>query len=143
MHDEIIPADKKLRNRVVMGTLLTALVALTLGQFLSSYVRELKSLADIHPELAVVKAKDFLFYGTLVHVGLSSAFGLYFLIIGIRIWNRQRYPLEGQRVIRDTKLRTGRSARLMAIIHFVVAGLLISTNIIMIRLYVFISSLRR
>ena len=140
MTDQVIPADKKFRNLAILGLLLLVVVALFLIQFLQGYLGELKALVETQPEMALARARRLLIGVTLLHALFSCSFGAYFLATGVRAWNAQRYPLEGQRVIRDTRLRVGKSARIAAGIHFLIGALLLLSNALMIRLTFLLSS---
>ncbi len=140
MIDQVIPADKNFRGLAVLGLLLLAIVALFLIQFLQGYLGELKELVKTQPEMALARARRLLIGVTVLHALFSLSFGAYFLATGFRAWNAQRYPLEGQRVIRDTRLRVGKSARIAAGIHFLIGALLMLSNVLMIRLTFFLSN---
>lgn len=142
MTNQVIPADKKLRSQVIMGLVLLAILALILIQFLQGYLADIRDIVGKQPETAVAKARTLLIGVTLLHAALSISFGIYFLTTGVRVWNARRYPLEGQRVIRDTKVRVGDWARILAVTHFLIGALLILSNVFMIRLIRFIAAPR-
>ena len=141
MTDQVIPADKKFRNLAILGLLLLVVVALFLIQFLQGYLGELKALVETQQSPGSCKSQETADRRDRFARSLSRF--LRCLFPGDRshrAWNAQRYPLEGQRVIRDTRLRVGKSARIAAGIHFLIGALLVLSNALMIRLTFLLSS---
>lgn len=127
----IIPADKKLRKQVIIGILVFALVGGILIYFMFDYFEACKALAHNHPELAILRIRKFLVIVMIVNALVSSALGIYFISLAIKVFRTESYPPEGMRVIRDTKLVIGKRAKQMAFGFVLIAMTALSTNLMM------------
>ena len=112
--DEIIPADKSLRNKTIILVIGIVLSAMILIPYLNSYLADLRQEGEERPELAYPKMI------TLMKWVLGSAAlgitltGVYLLSIALRALKAGRYPPPGMKVIKDTRIKTGRQAKIMA-----------------------------
>lgn len=114
MEDEIIPADKRHRRLALVAGVLMALVGLLLLAILYGHLHEIRKLATGNRPAAEQKllglAKVVGWAGGLSLAGM----GVWFWRLGRRINRSARFPPPGMKVIRDTRLRTGASARARA-----------------------------
>ena len=114
MSDEIIPADKGLRKKAIILIIGIVLAAMILGPYFKGYLADLRLEGEARPELAYSKMI------TLMKWVLGSAAlgitltGVYLLVIAFRALKAGRYPPPGMKVIRDTRIKTGRQAKIMA-----------------------------
>jgi len=112
--DEIIPADKGLRNKTIILVIIIVLAVMIVGPYLSGYLADLRQEGVERPESAYPKMI------TLMKWVLGSAAlgitltGVYLLIIAFRSLKAGRYPPPGMKVIKDTRIKTGRQAKIMA-----------------------------
>lgn len=143
MPHQVIPADKTLRTLFILGLLLLTVVPLLLVRFFQAYFGELKDLLETQPDAGLARARTLLTVVAVVHGLLSSCLGFYLLTTGVKVWIARRYPLEGQRVIRSTVLREGKSARIVAGAHVFIAALLLLSNGLIIRLVYSLSTSMR
>jgi len=141
MTEHIIPVDKKLRKQTLIGLLLLILIGAFLIQAILAHFEEIKSLAITNPDLSVLKVKEFVCWVIILNAILSLAFCVYFVSIAIRILKSKRYPPPGMRVIKDTRLQTGKKAKAMAIVQIIMAVFAILTNAVPWYLYVIIEKL--
>ena len=85
-----------------------------LGPYLNGYLADLRQEGEVRPELAYPKMI------TLMKWVLGSAAlgiiltGVYLLVIAFRALKVGRYPPPGMKVIKDTRVKTGRPAKIMA-----------------------------
>jgi MFS family permease len=112
--DEIIPADKGLRNKTIILVIGVVLAAMILGPYLNGYLADLKQEGEKRPELAHPQLITLMKWvlGTAA-LGITLA-GVYLLVIAFRALKAGRYPPPGMKVIKDTRVKTGRQAKIMA-----------------------------
>ncbi len=112
--EEIIPADKGLRKKAIILIIGIVLAAVILGPYIKGYLADLRQEGVERPESAYPKMI------TLVKWVLGSAAlgitltGVYLLVIAFRALKAGRYPPPGMKVIKDTRIKTGRQAKAMA-----------------------------
>jgi len=114
MEDEIVPADKRLRRRVlccaglmtVGGLLMLTILYRLLDVPPDATEQELKSAGDHAVRFVTIMA----WLTGLSFVGI----GLWFLGVGHRIRRSGQFPPPGMKVMNDTPVRTGAKARKVA-----------------------------
>ena len=131
MNELMIPADRDHRKKVVIWAVLFALVGAFSVLALYATFMGLESLAEADPEKALQKLKKILTVITVLNAFASSLFAIYFTSVAARIIKSGQYPPPGMRVLRDTKLRTGKAAKWMAVPQILAAVLILATNIAM------------
>ena len=114
MDDEIIPADGKLRGRVLWWG-----VVVTLGGLIAlAWVTRLLDVPDDATDAVLREAVDRAIRLARVFawvVGLSlGVMGLWFLRLGRLVRRSGRFPPPGMGVVKDTPVRTGARARRLA-----------------------------
>jgi len=135
--DEIIPADKGLRNKTIILVIGIVLSAMILIPYLNSYLADLRQEGEERPELAYPKMI------TLMKWVLGSAAlgitltGVYLLVIAFRALKAGRYPPPGMKVIKDTRIKTGRQAKTMA--YLLIFNSLAITLLIGLVLFLFVT----
>jgi hypothetical protein len=112
--DEIIPADKGLRKKTIIGAIGIVLAAMLLGPYLSGYLTELRQEGVERPELAYPKMITLMKWVLGSAALLITLTGAYLLVIAFRALKAGRYPPPGMKVIKDTRVKTGRQAKIMA-----------------------------
>ncbi len=123
--DEIIPADKGLRKKTIILVIGVVLAAMILGPYLNGYLADLRQEGQLRPESAYPKLI------TLMKWVLGSAAlgitltGVYLSLIASRALKAGRYPPPGMKVIKDTRVKTGRQAKIMAYLLIFNSGALI------------------
>jgi hypothetical protein len=123
--DEIIPAETGLRKKTIILVIGIVLAVMILGPYLSGYLADLRQGGVERPESASPKMI------TLVKWVLGSASlgitltGAYLLIIAFRSLKAGRYPPPGMKVIKDTRVKTGRQAKIMAYLLIFNSGAII------------------
>ena len=139
MNEEIIPADKKLRTKILIGIILTMPIGAFYVYNFTSYIKEISTAVDVNK--AIDKVKDLVFWATLVNAVISSIFSAYLLFLANRVYKFQRFPPMGMRVIRDTKVASGKNAYRIGALLILVALLILSTNLFMWYMKVIIDNL--
>jgi MFS family permease len=123
--EEIIPADKGLRKKAIILVIGIVLAVMIVGPYLSGYLADLRQEGVERPESAYPKMI------TLVKWVLGSAAlgitltGVYLLVIAFRALKAGRYPPPGMKVIKETRVKTGLQARIMAYLLIFNSGAII------------------
>lgn len=141
MNDSVMHADKKLRKQLLVLILLLIPAGLFLIQILSANVEDIKTLAATDIDQAVAKLRNLVTIFAVANAVFSVAFGLYAVSIAIRILKSEQFPPPGMRVIRDTRIRTGKKAKTMGMLMIFMAIILLSTNLISWYLHVLVDQL--
>jgi uncharacterized BrkB/YihY/UPF0761 family membrane protein len=115
MNQDIVPADKDLRRKFLFFLIFSVIAILFAAPYFNDYMQQIKQISKENPDLAARKAM-FLLKISLGFVFLTLVTtGIYSVIIARKVLKSGQYPPPGMRVIRDTKLRTGRQAKIAAI----------------------------
>jgi hypothetical protein len=112
--DEFIPADRGLRKKMILVIIGVVLAAMILGLYLNGYLAELRQEALERPESAypkMIRIMKWVLGSAALGITLTGA---YLLSIAFRSLRAGRYPPPGMKVIKDTRVKTGRQARIMA-----------------------------
>jgi MFS family permease len=112
--DEIIPADKGLRKKTIILIIGIFLAAMILGTYLNGYLADLRLEGEERPELVYPKLITLMkwFLGSAA-IGITLT-GVYLLVIAFRTLKAGRYPPPGMKVIKDTRIKTGKPAKIRA-----------------------------
>ena len=112
MNEEIIYADKRLRQRAVLLMLMLILILAPIALLTLNYLNDLETLAKNNSKEALSKIITLTYiWGVFFTVGNLAIFG-YLMWFGIKIIKADCYPPPGMRVIKDTKVVKGSKARL-------------------------------
>ena len=79
-----------------------------------SYLEHIRDIGQENPGLALEKILQLLHIILILMALGSISFGIYVIHIAVRVLKTEQFPPPGVRVIRDTKVRTGRRARIIA-----------------------------
>jgi NADH:ubiquinone oxidoreductase subunit 4 (subunit M) len=120
--DEIIPADKGLRKKTIIGIILAAMI---LGPYLNGYLADLRQEGEERPESAYPKMITLMKWVLGSAAFLITLTGVYLLVIAFRALKAGRYPPPGMKVIKDTRVKTGRQAKIMAYLLIFNSGAII------------------
>jgi MFS family permease len=112
--DEIIPADKGLRKKTIILIIGIVLVAMVVGPYVNGYLADLRQEGVERPELAHSKMITLMKWVLGSAALLITLTGVYLLVIAFRALKAGRYPPPGMKVIKDTRVKTGRQAKIMA-----------------------------
>jgi len=97
-----------------------------LGPYLSGYLADLRQEGEVRPELAYPKMISMMKW-VLGSAALGIILtGVYLLVIAFRALKAGRYPPPGMKVIKDTRIKTGRQAKIMAYLLIFDSGAIIS-----------------
>jgi len=107
----IIEADKKYRNRMLLVALILIIIGFFIIQCFQTLSNKLSALAEESPELAIQKAENSYKIIFFVMFVLSLILCIYLYRLGTSILKSGQFPPPGIKVIRDTKLETGKKAR--------------------------------
>ena len=123
--DEIIPADKGLRKKTIILIIGIVLAVMIVGPYLSGYLADLRQEGVERPKSAYPRMITLMKWvlGSAA-LGITLA-GAYLLIIAFRSLKAGRYPPPGMKVIRDTRIKTGRQAKIMAYLLIFNSGAII------------------
>lgn len=130
MDDKIIPADKTLRRKLIIFVLLFAIIGVFVIGYIFFSLEHIRELAKVNPRVALERMTR-LFDIVLIVIALVSLFyGIYSLIIAVRVIKSGRFPPPGTRVIRDTHISTGKIATIRAISLIAIALVMILVGIL-------------
>lgn len=122
---EIVKADKGLRNRVVAALIAVAVLGAVCIRALNWTLDELARSAEPASEAAMGTLRTlFAFLTTMMAVTLIGA-GTYLAFFSAKILKLSRFPPVGFRVIKDTRVVTGKQARTRGVAGIGLATLLI------------------
>ena len=107
----IIEADKKYRNRMLLVALILIIIGFFIIQYFQTLSNKLSALAEESPELAIQKAENSFKIIFFVMFVLSLGLCIYLFRLGTSILKSGQFPPLGIKVIRDTKLETGKKAK--------------------------------
>jgi len=127
----IIPADRAYRRQVLLVVLPLALLCTAGLLALLGRFRELASLAEVDAAAALAGLRRLVGAVSAGNAGVSLALCAWLGRLCYRTYTCERYPPPGVRVLRDTRLRTGRDARRMAAAQVAAMLLVLSTNAVM------------
>ena len=123
--DEIIPADKGLRRKTIILVIGIVLAVMIGGPYLSGYLADLRQEGVERPELAYPKMITLMKWVLGSAALLITLTGVYLLVIAFRSLKAGRYPPPGMKVIKDTRVKTGRQAKIMAYLLIFNSGAII------------------
>jgi uncharacterized membrane protein len=97
---------------------------------MSDYIEACKSLANTDIDLAITKMKKLIELIMVINALVSSAIGLYLIFLAVKILKSDCYPPPGMKVIQDTRIRTGKKAKIAGAAFIFMAMLILSTNFV-------------
>lgn len=123
-------ADPKLRRLVLGGLTVLSLLACYAVVRLDAYFASLQGVAKNDITAAAEKIQQ-LSHGLLAGLGIVTVlFGVYLVAIALRVLSSHRYPPPGMRVINDTKILEGRSAKLYGITALCLALAVLAAGVV-------------
>lgn len=128
MLDKMVRPDTRLRKQVLFGFAAFVVMGVLAILEFSSFLAQIRQLGGTDPQLAIHKLHSVLNTVAVINALASVVFATYFFWVGIKTLNAGRYPPEGMRVIRETKIQAGRGAKIIAAVHIGMALLVLSTN---------------
>jgi len=115
MNTGVLPADKNLRRKFFIFLELFTIAVILVVPYFNDYIDQIKQISKENPDLAFKKSilllkitLGFVFWSLLIT-------GTYLIVIARKVLKSSQYPPPGMRVIRDTRLRTGTQAKMVAI----------------------------
>lgn len=132
---EIVPADPTLRRGVLIALMVVFPVGLLLIQVFSGKLSDYKALAATDIDGAIAGIRELMRYLIGINAAITVAAAAYFLILARRVLSSGRFPPPGMRVIRDARIRRGRSARWLGRLLVLLAGVVLATNLFFIQAY--------
>jgi len=125
MRQTVIPADKKLRNKIILFLVLIAVALILSESYFKDYLEQIEQQSEKDPDLAFRKIL-FLFKLCVGVVSLLLlGMGGYLILLARRTSKSGQYPPPGMKVIRDTRLRTGDKAKSITTLMMVSSAILI------------------
>jgi hypothetical protein len=141
MNDTIIAADKKFRRQIII-TLAVAL-PVCLGIFYGFKLYFLKIPAGSDVTWLIKKVNKVILWVWVANGAISAWLSTRLAIMSMNTFKSQRFPPPGMRVIRDTKICTGRKAKIHGFLLIAAALLVLSTNLALFFLHQKIHDLMR
>ncbi|HHE39271.1 MAG TPA: hypothetical protein ENL20_11965 [Candidatus Cloacimonetes bacterium] len=107
----IVKADKNYRKKILLIAFTLIVIGFFLLRYFQALLNRLSTLAEESPGLAIKKAENSLKIIFFVMFLLSLGLCFYLYRLGTSILKSEQFPPPGIKVIKDTKLETGRKAR--------------------------------
>ncbi len=136
MNDPVVKADPALRKKTIVFVVAASLLGLVLIVFFQSELGRVDELARENPQAALEQLLNRLHLLALSMTLLFVPFSLYLLYVSIRTYRTSRFPPPGTRVIRDTRIVTGRRARMRGIAGVLVAAAFLALALYAVRLMI-------
>jgi heme/copper-type cytochrome/quinol oxidase subunit 2 len=125
MFEDIVPADKELRKKIILFLFVVTLAVIVAEPYLKDYLDQIEQQSQKEPELAFYKImvvlKIFMGFVFLLLLGM----GIYLILLARRISRSSQYPPPGMKVIRDTRIRTGAEAKSITTLMIISSAVLI------------------
>jgi hypothetical protein len=130
--DEIIRADPRARKTALAIVLVGAVVGAAAIGWLGPALERWTPLSD-EPLPSEIRLACWVFLGLVTLLALPvAAFGLYAIRIGRLVREAGRYPPQGMRLVRDTRVLVGPAARLMGKGQILIGAVLIVCSILLV-----------
>lgn len=131
----VVQADPRYRKRVfaLLGIILLAAMLGAVG--LQAWIQAALLDAETNMAQAVHRIRTAITIFAIINLLITAAIAWFFLRGGIRTWMQQRFPPSGMKVLKDTPLRQGGPARILAVLQFALAALTLSLNSISLMLF--------
>ena len=123
--EEIVKADKELRNKIIVVIIVAAASATALMLYAESYIENAKLLSETSPQKAIEKLLTLVYIISVLMTAATLSIGYYLLNLFTRIYKQERIPPENMKVIRDTKIMRGKKAKKRAVFGFILSLLII------------------
>ncbi len=130
MNEPVLKADRTLRRKMILFLAAASVLGLALLFFFQNELGQVDQLARENPRAALEQLLNRLHLLALSMTLLFVPFSLYLLYFSIRTYRASRFPPPGSRVVRDTRIVTGRRARMKGI-----AGVLLAAAFLGLALY--------
>jgi hypothetical protein len=130
MPDPLVRADPVLRRHV--GVAVAVVAAAIVGGFIGVGVwrDSLEALGRESPSAAAEQAERGLRVATIGIGALALMGALHVYRLARRVRDEGRWPPQGMRVIRDTRVIVGQAARRLGVLGMVMAGLLVALGLL-------------
>jgi hypothetical protein len=130
--DEVLHADRRVRKDAVLGLFLVAVVgSLAIGWVLNVVLDNLERTAAVDPQLAIEWARTLLasVIGTIAALGLAT--GVHTVRFAARVMESAQFPPPGTRVLNDTRIRQGSSARALGRVQSVLGIAIVAVSVLL------------
>jgi heme/copper-type cytochrome/quinol oxidase subunit 3 len=125
MPEELIRADNSLRKKTIVLLVIFVLGLMLLSPYLNNRLAAWRQAAADNPETALARYSALFQWLLGITALLVSAASLYLMVVAVRVLKTEQYPPPGLKVLRDTRLQTGRRARITAYVLLVNSIILI------------------
>jgi hypothetical protein len=128
-NEEIVYADKDYRKKIIIGFILVALATAVVLHYSNAHIDSLILEKNIDNQFKSIEDafSYILFLRGVITIGYAII-GIYCVSIGYKTLKSNRFPPRGMKVIRDTKIKGGSSAKAIAYGMFVCGFLLITLS---------------
>jgi heme/copper-type cytochrome/quinol oxidase subunit 3 len=125
MPEELIRADNSLRKKTIVLLVIFVLGLMLLSPYLNNRLAAWRQASGENPETALARYSSLFQWLLGITALLVSAASLYLMVVAVRVLKTEQYPPPGLKVIRDTRLQTGRRAKITAYLLLVNSMILI------------------
>jgi len=129
MEKQFLKPDKDYKKKAITILIVSIIAGLGVLAYFHFYLQDIKELAKLDHEQAFEKML-FLFRIIMVSMAFTlTSFGVYIIRISIKTIISEQFPPPGMKVIRNTELITGKSAKNRGFIGVILAAAIIITGI--------------
>lgn len=125
MPEELIRADSRLRKKTIVLLVIFVLGLMLLSPYLNNRLAAWRQAVAENPETALARYSSLFQWLLGITALLVAAASLYLMVVALRVLKTDQYPPPGLKVIRDTRLQTGRRAKVTAYVLLVNSLILI------------------
>jgi len=133
MTDQFLPANKKYKKQVILTIIIALPVAVASFYLHTNYMHTMSSELSRTDFIEKLKVINFwiLIMNAIISIGVSA----YLLSLATKIIKYEMYPPPGMRLIKRTKISTGKQAKLIGALFIFSALITLSTNALLIHRY--------
>jgi hypothetical protein len=139
MNNTIVPADKKFRKQVVITLVIALPVCMGIFYGFKLYFLQFSSGPDV--TLLIHRVQSMIFWIWIANGVISAWLSTRLVLWAVKTFQFNQFPPPGVRVIRDTKIKTGKSARMLGLLLIIAALIVLSTNLVLFFLHQTINDL--
>jgi hypothetical protein len=141
MSDMILTADKKFRKQIIITLAIALPVCVAIFYDFRFYILKIPNGSDA--AWLIKQVKSIIIWVSIANGAVSAWLSTRLILMAIHTFKSRRFPPPGMRVIRDTKIQTGRRAKVYGCLLIAAALFVLSTNLVLFFLHQKINGLMR
>jgi len=132
-NQELVKTDKNIKRAITFVIVIVIVVGIIIFFYIQRFQMDILNIAERSPQLALEKMAGLVGKFKIINIGFISLISLYFLYLAYKVFRFDSFPPPGMKVIRDTKLVRGKSAKakgfllIFFVCTFIIFGFLINS----------------